>query len=169
MINLGHAKHETQISKDLPNKKLHVTRAFDAPVDLVWEAWTDPSLLDKWWAPKPWRAETKILDFREGGKWLYAMIGPDGTKAWCLVDFKSIQTKKSILSENSFCTEDGVVIKDFPRMNWLTEFESTSSGAKVIVTISFDKEEDFQKIIDMGFEAGFTMGLGNLEELLRNQ
>jgi uncharacterized protein YndB with AHSA1/START domain len=166
MINLESVKNETRISKDLPNKKLLITRAFNADINLVWRAWTESSLLDKWWAPKPWRTETKTMDFRDGGKWLYAMIGPDGTKSWCCVDFITIKLKKSILCDDYFCDEEGVENKDFPQMSWLTKFESASSGSKIFVTISFDKQEDLEKIVEMGFEAGFTMGLSNLDELL---
>ncbi len=49
-------KNETIISKDLANKKLHITRHFTAPIEKVWKAWTESELLDKWWAPRPWKA-----------------------------------------------------------------------------------------------------------------
>ncbi len=61
---------QTTISKDAANKKLIVVREFDAPLEEVWKAWTDSNILDKWWAPKPWKAKTKTMDFREGGLWL---------------------------------------------------------------------------------------------------
>ena len=48
-----------QINKDVDNKKMTITRSFDAPVSDVWRAWTESKLLDQWWAPKPWKAETK--------------------------------------------------------------------------------------------------------------
>lgn len=69
---------QTTIAKDAANKKLIVVREFDAPLAEVWKAWTDSSILDQWWAPKPWKAKTKTMDFREGGTWLYSMVGPDG-------------------------------------------------------------------------------------------
>lgn len=68
---------QTTISKDAANKKLIVVREVDAPLEDVWKAWTDSNILDQWWAPKPWRAKTKTMDFREGGMWLYSMVGPD--------------------------------------------------------------------------------------------
>ncbi|MFD2144274.1 SRPBCC domain-containing protein [Mucilaginibacter antarcticus] len=67
----------TEITEDLANKKLNVTRTFNAPIDQVWKAWTDDTLLDKWWAPRPWKAETKSMNFTEGGTWLYSMVGPE--------------------------------------------------------------------------------------------
>jgi uncharacterized protein YndB with AHSA1/START domain len=78
---------QTNFSKTA-NNKLNVTREFDATVEQLWEAWTTSELLEQWWAPKPWKAKTKSMDFRNRGKWFYAMAGPDGTKQWCLVEFK---------------------------------------------------------------------------------
>lgn len=161
--------HNTAISKDLANKKLHVIREFDAPVEKVWKAWTESSLLDKWWAPKPWKTETKLMDFTEGGLWLYCMAGPNGEKAYCRVDFKTINPGQSFSAVSSFCDEDGNADDNFPRMYWLNEFIATTTGAKVEVAISFDSEADLQKIVEMGFEGGFNMGLGNLDELLQTE
>lgn len=52
---------------DREAKQINVTRDFDAPRDLVWSAWTEHEILDQWWAPKPWKSETKHFDFSEGG------------------------------------------------------------------------------------------------------
>ncbi|MDB5149731.1 MAG: hypothetical protein JWQ57_3751, partial [Mucilaginibacter sp.] len=59
--------NEAVFTKDLQNKKINVVRTFNAPLNLVWQAWTESDILDQWWAPKPYRAETKLMDFREGG------------------------------------------------------------------------------------------------------
>lgn len=159
-------KTKTQISKDLQNKKIKVKREFNASLDRVWRAWTESDLLDQWWAPKPWTAKTKTLDFKEGGNWLYAMIGPDGTKVWSLVEFKSIKRNISFQALCSFCDENGKKNSEFPSMHWKNEFMATNTGTKVEVEISFTSEADIKKIIEMGFEAGFTSGLANLDELL---
>jgi uncharacterized protein YndB with AHSA1/START domain len=58
-------KNETVFSKDLEKGNLTVVRAFDAPLEKVWKAWTTGGILDQWWAPKPYKAETKTMDFRE--------------------------------------------------------------------------------------------------------
>ena len=68
-------------SVDKENNRVNVEREFAAPVGKVWAAWTQQELLDQWWAPRPWKARTKSMDFREGGTWLYAMVGPRGRRA----------------------------------------------------------------------------------------
>lgn len=159
-------KNQLQITKDPANKRITVIRSFDAPVEDVWRAWTESELLDQWWAPKPYRAETKRISFKEGGHWLYAMVGPDNSKHWSKVEFVTIKNLKSFTSVDAFCDEDGNITNEMPAMNWRNEFVAEAGKTKVVVEISFNKEEDLQKIMDMGFEQGFTAALGNLEHYL---
>ncbi|HEX7848063.1 MAG TPA: SRPBCC domain-containing protein [Chitinophagaceae bacterium] len=158
--------HQTEITKDVSGKKLHVVREFDAPVEHVWNAWTQSALLDQWWAPKPWKAKTKSMDFREGGTWLYAMVGPDGTETWCKAEYKTIAPQKNYTYIDAFCDENGVMTGEFPRMNWLCTFSGTDSGTKVEIDVAFDSTADLEKIVEMGFKEGFTAAHGNLDELL---
>ncbi|MBB6131271.1 SRPBCC family protein [Mucilaginibacter lappiensis] len=157
---------KTEITKDVANKKIHVTREFAAPLEKVWKAWTDVSVLEQWWAPKPWKAVSKSYDFSEGGFWLYCMTGPNGEAAWCRVNFKTIVPQQSFTSTALFCDENGVVNPDFPAMHWLVTFQAVGAVTRVVAELTFDNEADLEKIVAMGFEAGFTMALGNLDELL---
>ena len=75
---------------DKENKTIHIRREFNVSLELVWQAWTTAGLLDQWWGPQPWRAETKTMDFREGGQWLYAMVSPEGEKHCAKTDFVSV-------------------------------------------------------------------------------
>jgi uncharacterized protein YndB with AHSA1/START domain len=157
---------ETQISKDVQNKKLRVVREFDAPVADVWRAWTESDLLNSWWAPKPWKAKTKTMNFREGGFWLYCMEGPDGTQHWARADYEKITPGKSFMFVDSFCDEEGNKIDTAPSMHWKNDFIPTSTGTRVEVELTFANEADMEKIIEMGFKEGFTAALGNLDEML---
>jgi len=154
------------VSKDVNNKKITVVRDFDAPVEAVWKAWTQKELLDQWWAPKPYKAKTRMLDFREGGQWLYAMVGPDGDESWVCVDFFKIDAYKSFTAEDYFCNEKGERTNDLPGMFWNNVFTSTGSGSRVSVELTFRSAEDLNKILELGFEEGYLSALGNLDELL---
>jgi len=160
------ANKQTEISKDLPNKKLNVVREFEAPVADVWKAWTDADMLDQWWAPRPWKAETKSMDFSDGGTWIYSMNGPQGERSWCRVDFNNITAGKSFGAAVSFCDEDGNKDASFPEMNWVATFSAIGDDTKVEVEITFPTTADLEKIVGMGFSQGFTMAHGNLDELL---
>lgn len=157
---------QAQFNNDLPNKKLHVTKEFAAPVADVWAAWTERELLDQWWAPKPWKAETKHMNFKEGGQWSYFMVGPEGERHGALVNYIKIVPQKSFTGEDAFTDENGNVNKEMPVMNWQVQFNPIADGTRVTIDITSPTEEALQTILKMGFQEGFTMGLGNLDELL---
>ena len=54
------------------------TRVYDAPVHAVWDAWTIPEQVAKWWGPRGFTLSTYSKDLRDGGHWRYPMHGPDG-------------------------------------------------------------------------------------------
>jgi uncharacterized protein YndB with AHSA1/START domain len=61
-----------------PNE-IRIIRVYDAPVKIVWEAWTDPKQVALWWGPRGFTLTTHSKDLRPGGNWKYTMHGPDGT------------------------------------------------------------------------------------------
>ncbi len=86
------ASYKTKIIKDFAEKSILVSREFTAPVKTLWNSFTSSEVLDKWWGPLPWRAETKTIKFSPGGYWLYAMVGPENQRQWgrMKVDFKMV-------------------------------------------------------------------------------
>jgi uncharacterized protein YndB with AHSA1/START domain len=158
---------QTVYTTDEQNKKVKVLREFEAPVDKVWKAWTDSKILDQWWAPKPWKARTKSMDFREGGTWLYYMEGPDGEKQHCRADYKKVNPGKSFEAKDGFTDENGNLTNDFPGMNWLVSFNSfDDNSTQVQCDLTFKSAEDLQTIMKMGFKEGFEAAHGNLDEIL---
>jgi uncharacterized protein YndB with AHSA1/START domain len=157
---------ETIYTTDEVNKKIKATREFDAPVEKVWKAWTEKELLDQWWAPKPWKAKTMSMDFRDGGTWLYYMEGPEGERHYCRADYRSIVPNKTYEGLDAFTDEKGNINEEMPRMKWKVAFNKAGSGTKVDVEITFDSIESLEKIIEMGFKEGFAMAHNNLDELL---
>lgn len=57
-------------------RDLVITRVFDAPVELVWKAWTEPEYVMRWWGPKAFTSPSCKIDFREGGKFVFHMKAP---------------------------------------------------------------------------------------------
>ncbi|MEQ8714259.1 MAG: SRPBCC domain-containing protein [Cyclobacteriaceae bacterium] len=162
MINL----YKTEIRKDASECKLYITRKFAAPLDMVWRAWTEPELLDQWWAPRPYQTRTKSMDFSEGGCWLYSMNGPEGDAHWCRADYITIVNNDHYTAKDAFCDEDGLINEAHPRMLWKNRFESDGDQTRVVVEVTFNNVEEIEKIIEMGFKEGFTAAHDNLDELL---
>ncbi len=158
---------QTTYTNDPDNNKILVEREFDGTLEQVWRAWTDADILAEWWAPLPFKAITKTMDFREGGYWLYYMLGPDGSKFWCRVDYLIIELLKRFTLQDTFCDEEGMKSGDLPGMHCENVFTTTATGTKVTVTVSFESQEDMQKIISMGFKEGFSAAHENLDKLLK--
>lgn len=153
-------------SVEKENSTVKVKREFAAPVEKVWAAWTQSELLDQWWAPKPWKARTKSMDFSVGGFWLYAMVGPDGSEQFARADYKSINPMKNFKWLDAFCDQEGIVNTEFPRSKWSVSFTGSGDSTFVDVEIKHEKLADLEMIIEMGFKEGFTAALENLDELL---
>ena len=158
--------HKTRVIKNLQEKSILVSRVLNAPLENVWRAYTESEFLDQWWGPAPWRAETKSLDFKPGGYWLYAMVGPEGERHWARMNYISIKAKDYFDIEDAFCDEAGNMNTSLPVSRGRMSFNETSDGVLVEFTMSYATEEDVQKIIDMGFEQGITQCLEQLQALL---
>src|ERR1700743_3172540 len=60
------------------SNEIKISRIYDAPVKAVWEAWTDPEQVAKWWGPRGFTLTHHSKDLKPGGHWKYTMHGPDG-------------------------------------------------------------------------------------------
>src|SRR5690606_37147906 len=157
-------------SVDRDNCTIHVKREFVAPVDDVWAAWTQKELLDQWWAPKPYRTVTRSLDFRDGGTWYYSMVGPKNDTHLSRADYEGIRPTESFGMYDAFTDEEGTVNTDLPRSRWKVDFRSSDDNSTTVhITIRYDKPEDLDKIIELGFKEGFTAALENLDEMFEEK
>ncbi len=155
------------------NNTVNVKREFAANLELVWEAWTNPEILDLWWAPKPYKTRTKSMDFREGGMWLYEMYNTEGENPqechWCKNDYIKIAPQKMFSGLDAFCDENGTVNEAMPRTQWTNEFNESGEKTLVTITAKYESLADLEKIIAMGFKEGFTMATENLDQYIEAQ
>jgi uncharacterized protein YndB with AHSA1/START domain len=80
---------------------------------MVWKAWTLPELVTKWWGPKGYTSPVAKIDFRVGGKYLYAMISPDGKDIWSTGVYREIAPPERFVATDSFADEKGNVVCGF--------------------------------------------------------
>jgi uncharacterized protein YndB with AHSA1/START domain len=148
------------------SKTITVKKEFAANPDLVWKAWTTAELLDQWWAPKPYKNETISMNFEKGGIWHYAMVSPEGEKHYCKAYYRDIEHLIMFSYRDAFCNDKGEDLTEMPGMNWTNTFTGNENTTTVNVVLNFETIDQLENIIKMGFKEGFTMGLGNLDELL---
>lgn len=157
---------EIIFNTDLDSATAYISKIYDADVTELWDYFTKSELIDQWWAPKPWKCETEKMDFREGGNWLYAMVGPEGEKEFAIANFGEIMSHRSISWTDAFADDKGKVKTDLPQTTWLIGFTGIDEGTRMTFNLHFNSKEELTQIVEMGFEEGFKMGLNQLEDLL---
>ena len=158
---------------DKPAKTVFITREFDAPLPLVWDAFTKQEIIDQWWAPKPYVSKTKYMNFEVGGKRFYAMVSPEGQERWAIQEYTSITPKTNFKMYNTFADKDEN--PQLPGSDWDFNFSEQNARpddpvgrgtTKVSVTIYNESLARMEKMIEMGFKEGYAMQMKNLDELL---
>jgi uncharacterized protein YndB with AHSA1/START domain len=90
--------------------ELVITRIFDAPRELVWQAWTEPERLMRWWGPKGYTAPVCKVDLRVGGRYLCCMRSPEGQEFWSTGVYKEIVAPSLLVCTDSFADDQGNVV-----------------------------------------------------------
>jgi uncharacterized protein YndB with AHSA1/START domain len=152
---------------DKKNNTLTVKREFAATRQLVWDCYTKSELLEQWFAPKPFKAKTKTMDFREGGHWLYAMVDPQGTEHWGRMDYIKIQPIEKYAGLDGFCDSNGVLNPKLPRANWDVTFHDRGKNSMVETIVTYKSLTDLETVIQMGMKEGLTLTLESLDDLLQ--
>lgn len=94
----------------MDTKTIAITRTFNAPVETVWRAFSEPEHLMQWWGPKIYTAPSAEIDFRVGGKFIFCMRGPDGKDLYSTGIYREIVPMEKIVSTDSFSDAEGNVV-----------------------------------------------------------
>jgi uncharacterized protein YndB with AHSA1/START domain len=117
----------------MPNaiRPFSITRDFDAPRKLVWQAWTERERLMRWFGPKGFTMPVAKLDFRPGGVFHYCMRSPDGKEMWGKFVYREIVAPERIVLVNSFSDENGGITRHPFSPTWPLEMLSTTTFAEL--------------------------------------
>jgi len=144
---------------NLQNRTLTIKRTFNAPVKLVWEAWTNPEHIAKWWGPKGMETTVVKHEFKVGGKWEYRMKMSDGNNFITEGTYSQIETLKKICSSADFkpMTED-VEIQAF--------FEDNGEKTNFIFNCIHKTEAYCKQQEEMGFYNGWGSTFERLDSFV---
>ena len=139
------------------DRELVFTRVFDAPRELVFEAWTEPKHLEAWWGPNGFRTESLSMDLRPGGSWRLIMHGPDGREYRNKTVYSEVVAPERLVYQHG--SEDGTV-----RMGVTTTFEAISEElTRVTMWMVFRSSEELEDLVKTyGADKG---GVQTLERL----
>jgi uncharacterized protein YndB with AHSA1/START domain len=151
---------------DKKNNTITVKREFAAKRQLVWDCHTKSALLEKWFAPKPFTAKTKSMEFKEGGHWIYAMVGPDGKEYWGRTGYLKINPIDGYQTSDAFADENGDVNPELPTAKWDVTFSDKGNHTVVTTVVTYPSLEGLETVLNMGMQEGLAAALENLDELL---
>jgi uncharacterized protein YndB with AHSA1/START domain len=140
-------------------RTLTIKRTFDAPVRLVWDAWTSKDHIAQWWAPKGMTTTVVEHDFRVGGKWKYIIPMPNGSEFISLGEYLEIVGLAKIFSTASFIPMTADVELDI-------RFEDQGDKTGFSFSVIHPTEEYCKQQEQMGFFNGWNTGFDRLNGYL---
>jgi uncharacterized protein YndB with AHSA1/START domain len=144
---------------DASSRTLSLKRTFNAPLELVWEAWTQPEHIANWWGPKGMKTKIVEHDFRVGGTWKYTMAMPDGSEFIGEGIYSVIVELEKIFSSANFKPmTEGVEIQ--------TLFEKNGDKTNFTFNVVHPTEEYCKQQEKMGFYNGWGSTFDRLETFI---
>ncbi len=120
--------------------ELYITRIYNAPVEVVWEAWTEPDQVVKWWGPRGFTITHHSKDLRVGGHWKYTMHGPDG------VDYPNLTKYFEVEKYSRLVYDHGGSETNPPLFRVEVTFHALKKKTKMEMTMTFSSSEKAQEI-----------------------
>jgi uncharacterized protein YndB with AHSA1/START domain len=135
-------------------------------VERLWEAWSDPRQLEKFWGPETWPATFTRHDMAVGGESHYYMTGPDGNTSRGWWQFVKLEPGRMFEIEDGFAHEDGSRNSDMPSMRMVFTFESTKRGSRFTSVTRFPSVAAMEQLVQMGMMEGMKSALGQMDRVL---
>jgi uncharacterized glyoxalase superfamily protein PhnB/uncharacterized protein YndB with AHSA1/START domain len=142
------------------DREIKISRLFNAPIELVWEVWTNPEHIRNWWGPNGFTNTIHLMDVKKGGEWNLTMHGPDGTDFKNKSIFKEIVPLKRIVYEHI----------SSPKFLATVEFESQGDKTFINWQMLFETKEQFIQVVKT-FKAdeGLKQNIDKLNHYLQTQ
>jgi uncharacterized protein YndB with AHSA1/START domain len=141
------------------DREIVMTRVFDAPRHMVFDAFRKPELLKRWFGPRGWTLEVCQVDFRVGGSFRFVLRSPDGKQMGMRGRYREIVPPERSVHMESF--------DDYPGESQVTGVFSELNGKTTLtVTVLYDSKEVRDAVLQSGMEHGAAESYDRLAELL---
>jgi len=155
------------VVKDADARTLTITARFDAPIDRVWQVWSDPRQLERWWGPPRYPATVTTHDLAPGGTVTYYMTGPDGERHGGWFRVRAVDPPHDLELDAGVADGDGSPIPDSPTaVIRVALSELADGGTQMTVTTAWGSDEAMEQMLATGIDTGMTGAVGQLDELL---
>ena len=156
----------TSVDKDFENLTLTLIADFDAPVERVWELWTDPRQLERWWGPPSYPATFEEHDLNPGGGVSYFMTSPEGEKYRGWWRITTVQPPTSLEFTDGFADQDGNPVPDMPVSTVRMQLSPHDGGTRMELRSAFESKEQMEQLMNMGAAEGLQQSVGQMDALL---
>lgn len=147
-----------------PALDLEISRYIDAPVALVWEAWTNPEHFMKWWTPRPWTTAAAEMDLRPGGLFRTVMRSPEGEEFDNGGLFIDVQHERLIAFTDALDKDWRPSPDAF--FSARIHFETEGEGTRYTAYALHKDEEGCKRHVEMGFQDGWGTAITQLEDVV---
>ena len=141
------------------DREVRLTRVFDAPRQMVWDAFTKPELMKRWFGPRGWSLVECTIDLRVGGGWRFILQGPEGQKMGMRGAYREIKAPERSVHVETF--------DDYPGESIVTAVFTEKGGKTTMeATVAYASKEVRDAVIQSGMEHGAAESYDKLAELL---
>lgn len=155
------AVNSQSASVTLPtDNQILITREFNAPKELVYEAWTTPELVKRWWSAKRGEATVAEIDLRVGGRWRYAMVTDDGMEVAFHGEYREVVPNERIVSTEVY---EGIPDGEANATLNTATFEEEDGRTTLTILIEASSKDARDAIVASGMEDGLQDALDLLE------
>jgi uncharacterized protein YndB with AHSA1/START domain len=141
------------------DEQILITREFDAPAHLVYEAYTTPEHIRRWWHAKRGEMTIAEVDLRVGGRWRYAMVMPDGVEVAFHGEFREVVPNERLVSTEVYEGMDDAEALD------TTTFTEVDGRTTLTMLVQLKTKAHRDGYIESGMEDGLQDALDLLEEV----
>jgi uncharacterized protein YndB with AHSA1/START domain len=158
------------IEKDVDTRTLTITARFDAAPARVWQVWSDPRQLERWWGPPTYPATVVEHDLTPGGRVTYFMTGPEGDTHHGWWQLASVEAPHSLEFEDGFGDAAGTPDPAMPTTTVrVTLAPDGDSGTTMLVVSSFPSQEAMDQLVEMGMAEGMRQALSQIPDILASR
>jgi uncharacterized protein YndB with AHSA1/START domain len=154
------------VKKDPARLTMTVVGEYPVSVQRLWDAYSDPRQLERFWGPPTWPATFTRHDMKVGGRSEYFMTGPNGERSSGYWTFVAVDPPRAFEVKDGFAKEDGSDNNDMPSMTMRFSFEPIATGARFTSVTTFPSVEALEQLLKMGMEEGLRSALGQLDAVL---
>ena len=140
--------------------EIGMTRVFDAPRELVYQAYTDPNHVPHWWGPRRMTTTVNTMDVRPGGAWRVVQRDPEGNEYGFRGEYREVVPPERLVYTFEFEGMPGHILVE------TVTFEEQDGKTTRTSTALFDSVEDRDGMLESGMESGAIESWDRLEELL---